>query len=104
MSLFKNKTHQDIWIESNCASGCHAYAHPDTVQHMRKPQCLILKRALRTDRKPPEWERNPRKNVLMAETIKCKAKSRTPLPKPRVDNDVAMFDVAAPIQMDADHA
>ena len=103
MALFKNQTHRDIWIESNCAMGCHAYAHTDTVAHMRKPQCPILVRALKTDRKPVEWERNPRKGALMAETIKCKARSRVPAPKPKADTDVAMFDVAAPVTMDTEH-
>lgn len=91
--LFKNKTHRDVWIESNCERCAH------------NPGCTILAKALRTDRKPVEWERNPRKTALMAETIRCKSKTRV-LPRPKPLNiDVPMFDVT-PVNTgsEGDHA
>ena len=94
MSLFKSQTHQDIWIEHNCERCAH------------HPGCPIIAKAIRTKRKPPQWDRNPRKNALMHETIRCKDKVRVlPIPKvPKMFDDVPMFDVAAPVDMDPDHA
>jgi hypothetical protein len=95
VTLFKNSTHQDIWIEHNC--GRCWFGQRD---------CPILARALRTNRKPPQWERNPRKNALMQDSIKCKAKASGPPPIPRtfIDMTQPMFDVTPPVDMDDDHA
>lgn len=98
MTLFKNQTHQDIWIEHHCH------------RCWRNGACTILDKALRTNRKPVEWERNPRKNVLMQDSIKCNEQAKLPPPVARfhydgdMSIDVPMFDVAAPINMDGDHA
>lgn len=94
MSLFRNTTHAEIWVEANCEMGCWR----------DYKTCPILERALRTDRKPPEWERNTRSGALMAETIKCAEKSKTPPHvHKRVDLDVPMFDVQ-PVTTEPDHA
>lgn len=92
--IFKSSVHRDIWIEHHCE------------RCARNPGCPIVLRAIKTDRKPKEWERNPRKNALMQDSIKCSSECRR-LPretKPRIDIDVPMFDVQTPIEMDTDHA
>lgn len=92
--IFKNATHQDIWIEHHCE------------RCARNPGCPIVLRAIKTGRKPVEWERNPRKNALMQDSIKCNEETRQ-LPRnirPRIDIDVPMFDVTAPVNMDGEHA
>lgn len=104
MALFKNQTHQDIWIEHHCGRCYYGRGLGDPAQ----PQCKILAWALGHGRKPVAWERNPRKNVLMQDSIKCNQETRTP-PKfggtRRVaDEDVPMFDVAPPVDMDTEHA
>lgn len=97
MTLFKNPTHQAIWTEHHC-DRCY-FGQADTL-------CPILHRALRSNRKPVEWDRNPRKNVLMQDSIKCNSETRTApsTQRPRVDIDVPMFDVDTPVRMDGDHA
>jgi hypothetical protein len=96
--LFKNKTHQDIWIEHHC--GRCFFGKADTM-------CPILHRALRSGRKPVEWQRNPRKNVLMQDSIKCDAQTRTPptVKQPKTFEDIPMFDVT-PVALgnEGDHA
>jgi hypothetical protein len=75
--------------------------------HYGRVGCPILIKALDSGRKPVEWDRNPRKNALMQETIKCNKFTTQP---PRagvkrvVNEDVPMFDVQAPPDMDPDHA
>jgi hypothetical protein len=98
MALFRNATHQDIWIEHNCERCAH------------NPGCPIIIKVVQTpldrQRKPVEWERNPRKNALMQDSIKCKEKvTRLPIARhPKSFDDVPMFDVAAQTDMDPDHA
>jgi len=94
MPLFRNETHAAIWLEHHCA---RCYREPKT--------CPILLRAKRTGRKPPEWVRNPRKGVLMQDTIKCTEESRTPpiLKHDKMFDDVPMFDVDTPADMDSEH-
>jgi hypothetical protein len=95
MTLFKNQTHQDIWIQHHCERCFHGL------------DCPILERALRTKRKPPQWDRSTRKNALMQDTIKCNEfTTQPPLANAKrvVNEDVPMFDVQAPPDMDPDHA
>lgn len=95
MSLFKSVTHQEIWIEHHCHRCWH------------NPGCPILAKALRTDRKPVEWDRNPRKNALMQDSIKCNSETRQPPTIARAtvaDETLSMFDVSAPVDMDTEHA
>ena len=97
MALFKNPTHQAIWLEHHC----------HRCWHHRGSGCPIVQKALRTDRKPVEWQRNPRKNVLMQDSIKCNEETKLPPPatRPRVvDETGSLFDVNIPINMDGDHA
>lgn len=95
MALFKNQTHQDIWIESNCGQCWFGSRN-----------CTILAWALGHGRKPAEWDRNTRKNVLMSETIRCKAKTKIApgVRREKRFEDEPMFDVAPPVDMDTEHA
>lgn len=99
MSLFNSETHQQVWIGHHCER-CY-FGRADTL-------CPVLHRALRSGRKPVEWERNTRKGALMAETMKCHMETRT-APKRGVERVVAdetmsMFDVTPTGRMDSDHA
>jgi hypothetical protein len=96
MALFRSQLHQDIWIEHHC--GRCFFGEID---------CSILAKALRTNRKPVEWDRNTRTGALMAETMKCNNETRQPptLSRPVVNEDVPMFDVETiDGPMDSDHA
>jgi hypothetical protein len=96
MALFRSPLHQEVWIEHHCH---RCYFHGQG--------CTILSKALRTDRKPVEWDRNTRSGALMAETIKCNSETRQPpsLSRPVVNEDVPMFDVeSVDGPMDFDHA
>lgn len=97
MSLFRSSLHQDIWIEHHC----------ERCARMPGP-CPIITKVLMVEhpRKPVEWERNTRKNAVMADTIKCREEVRT-LPRdarPVVNEDVPMFEVTPVHVVDADHA
>lgn len=93
MTLFANQIVQDVWIEHNC----HRCWQPDEVarrEHGKDAQCPIQERALRTGRKPPEWDRKPRAQT-MAAAITCNAYQAKP-PVSRRDSaapyDVPLFD------------
>lgn len=88
MTLFKNQTHQDIWISHHCERCYFLTSHLG---------CKILTGALKTGRKPVEWDRNPRKNATMAESIKCNSETRLPPRdvKHSINIDVPMFEVQA---------
>lgn len=84
MTLFKNDTEQDVWIEANCVvRKCY-----------RNPNCPILARGIARDRKPREWDRNTRA-TQMKDKYKCNAYgSNAPKPQREKDfEDVSMFDV-----------
>lgn len=108
MTLFKTSTAQSIWIEHHC-DRC-----------WRQDGCRILERAIRTDRKPAQWERNSRAS-LMQDAYKCSEFSHIPTRPKREQQfeDVPMFDVEptdaqyvpvpgwperAPKQKEGDHA
>lgn len=93
MTLFRNDTHRDIWIEHHCRT-CFQPDEANRRLHGADTQCPILQRALNTDRKPVEWERNPRPQ-LMQDTIICNSYQDKPR-KAKADKqfeDVGMFDV-----------
>lgn len=95
MALFKNSTHQAIWMESHCGRCWHGTR-----------DCPILAWALAHDRKPKAWDRNP-KAQLMKDTIRCNEETqRAPrVTKRVVDEDVPMFDVTPVVQRsEVDHA
>jgi hypothetical protein len=81
--LFKSETHQEVWIEHHCQRCCH-----------HNEPCLILARALRSGRKPKEWQRNNRAQ-LMVDSYRCdEFAKRPPKPQPvKLFEDVPMFDV-----------
>jgi hypothetical protein len=88
MTLFKTPTARDVWLGANCD---RCYRHIGD-----RYDCPILEKALRTDRKPVEWTRNPRAQ-LMQDSIKCgEFATRPPLVKRKGEQqfeDVPMFDV-----------
>jgi hypothetical protein len=95
MALFKNPTHQDIWLEN----WCYRCFQPDEVMWRiqgKGRMCPILTGALSTGRKPKEWDRMPRADT-MAKSIRCNAfLSRPELTKKQTIPDPqqqAMFDV-----------
>lgn len=97
MALFRSQTHQDIWVEHHCHR-CF---------HHNGSGCKILSRALRSNRKPVEWERNTRAGILMSETMKCNEETKLPPTVGRrvVNEDVPMFDIETPDgPMDSEHA
>ncbi len=69
MTLFRSPTHRDVWQ----MRWCHTCFQPDEAArrlHGKDTQCPIWAKAMRTDRKPVEWQRNPRATD-MEKTIKC---------------------------------
>jgi hypothetical protein len=90
MALFKNSTHQEIWIDHHCRRCWHGRGLGDPMA----PQCPILTWAVAHGRKPREWDRNT-KAQLMKDTIRCNSETDRPprVTKPVVDEDVPMFDV-----------
>lgn len=95
MTLFKNDTHQEIWMENWCDNCYQSFKNSGT-------SCPILVRALDSGRKPPQWERRPRE-TLMAKTIKCNEFARKPprAVRAKLFEDVPMFDV--PTDTDANY-
>lgn len=84
MALFKSATHQQVWTGHWCD---RCYRDRDA--------CPILAKALRTNRKPPEWDRKPRAQT-MADSIKCNEFGRRPpvnhRAPPRFENE-PLFEV-----------
>jgi hypothetical protein len=102
MALFTSETHQQVWIESHCGRCHYGRGLGDPSQE----QCPILTWALAHDRKPKVWERNPRKGLLMADTMKCNNETRTPPRNEHAtvpDETLAMFDVSTTVAVDSDH-
>jgi hypothetical protein len=94
MTLFKTPTAQDVWIEHHCLR-CYRMAggfSPDD-----DIPCPILDKALTSGRKPPEWDRNQRAQ-LMQDAYRCNEfRTTPPRTKPKQYEDVPMFDVGAPV-------
>ena len=82
MAAFKSKLAQEVWTEHWCVR-CYRDQN----------DCPILQKALRTNKKPKEWERNARAET-MAKAVTCTAFSRKPplFAKRQVFEDVSMFD------------
>lgn len=91
---FRTPTAAAVWRES----WCDRCFQPDEVnlrEHGRGTGCPILARAARTQRKPPEWDRNPRATT-MDSVFKCTAFLDQPpvLRRASVDDGTAsLFDV-----------
>jgi hypothetical protein len=78
LTLFKNQTHQEVWVEMNC----HRCFQPQEAQRRIQGKdtiCPILNRALTSGRKPREWDRT--RSDEMAKSIRCNAFQARP---PRV--------------------
>jgi hypothetical protein len=91
--LFKNDTHRDIWIEKWCHTCYEPHEAARRIQG-KDTCCPILEKALRENRKAPQWDRNMRADE-MHRTIKCNAYMPKPPMRKREQHfeDVAMFDV-----------
>lgn len=94
MTLFTTKTHQDIWQQR----WCHTCFQPDEAArrlHGKQSVCPIWERAIRTGRKPVEWDRMPRADQ-MERTIRCNSYLDAPPVNRRratIDSeDVPLFD------------
>jgi len=92
--LFRNPTHQGVWVDR----WCHSCFQPDEAARRlqgKDTQCPILERALRTGRKPVEWDRT--RNPDMERSIKCNAYLARPqavTARPdKAFEDVPMFDI-----------
>jgi hypothetical protein len=86
MTLFKTRVAQDIWLEHWC-DRCY-----------RQRDCGILDSALTRDRKPPQWIR-PARVELMKDAYRCTEYHAKP-PRPKTittHEEPMMFDVDAPV-------
>jgi hypothetical protein len=94
MTLFKNKTHEEIWIDHHC----HRCFQPDEYSRRelgRDTICPILAKALKTQRKPREWDR-PHRPARMQDAYKCnefQAQPQRYTRQPQQFEDVEMFKV-----------
>lgn len=94
MTLFRNNTHKEVWQQR----WCRTCFQPDEAARRiqgKETQCPIWEKAMSTDRKPVQWDRNTRTDE-MEKSIKCNSYA----PKPPITSrdkaiaeDVAMFDV-----------
>jgi hypothetical protein len=97
MTLFRNNTHRDIWQ----MRWCHTCFQPDEAArrlHGKNTACPIWLKALREDRKPPQWDRMPRADE-MERTIKCNAHQPEPpvIRRGKAETaDVPMFNIDEP--------
>lgn len=92
MTLFRSDTHRTAWISRWCDS-CF---QPDQAQLRIQGTgngCPILARALKSGRKPPQWDRT--RSTDMETSIKCNEYSAKPAVVRRgtAFEDVPMFDV-----------
>lgn len=91
--LFRNNTHQEMWRQRWCET-CFQPEEAARRLQGKDTQCPIWKRALHTNRKAPEWDRNNRTDELWR-TIKCNSyTSKPPIIKraKAVTEDVPLFD------------
>jgi hypothetical protein len=91
MTLFKNPTVEAVWKDHWCARCWRD-----------ETECPILEKALRLQRKPKEWDRNARPQ-LMQQSYRCNEYRTTAPRKPRVQQfeDVPMFDLEDGENLDA---
>lgn len=100
--LWRTDTHQSIWMER----WCDRCAQPEAAlgRHDLGSGCPILNQALKSGRKPREWDRMPNAQT-MDSTIKCNEFITEPasIRRPAVEDEtLAMFDVT-PIAPEVDH-
>lgn len=94
MTLFRSQTHQEIWQMANCHTCFQPEEAARRLHGKEGSVCPIWAKAMRTDRKPVEWDRKPRA-ADMDRTIKCN--SHTPKPpihrREKHFEDVPLFEV-----------
>lgn len=94
MTLFRNETHKEIWRQHWCEKCWQPDEAARRIQG-KQTMCPIWERAMRTGRKPQQWDRMPRADE-MVRTIRCNAYQPLPpntrRPKAAAE-DVSMFDV-----------
>lgn len=99
MTLFRSKTHQEVWIDR----WCHRCFQPNEAARRiqgAQTMCPILGKALASGRKPPQWDRMPRADE-MERSIRCNSFQdkpadvrRTPHQRQRdTTDDEPLFDV-----------
>jgi hypothetical protein len=94
MTLFRSNNHRDIWRER----WCDTCFQPDEAARRiqgKDVECPIWAKAMKEDRKPPQWDRNTRTDEVWR-MIKCN--SYTPKPpinrrERAIAEDVPLFDV-----------
>lgn len=94
MTLFRSQVHQEIWRQRWCET-CFQPDEAARRLYGKDSVCPIWERAIRTNRKPVQWDRKPRATD-MDRTIKCNEHaSKPPITKrPSVKTeDVPLFDV-----------
>lgn len=94
MTVFRNDTHEGVWIERWCDTCFEPHRAAQRIQG-RDTECPILARYLKRKRKPMEWERQPRQKD-MDKTVKCTEYQSKPAATTRAKaqcEDVPMFDI-----------
>lgn len=94
MTLFRSSSQQEMWRERWCQSCFQPQEAARRIQGT-DTQCPIWERAMRTDRKPVEWDRNTRTDEIWR-SIKCNAyTSKPPVNRrqPKQFEDVPLFDI-----------
>lgn len=95
MTLFRSNNQRDLWQDR----WCHSCFQPDEAARRvqgKDTVCPIWERAMRTDRKPVEWDRNTRTEEVWR-MIKCNSyTAKPPVQKRRGEQqfeDVPLFEV-----------
>lgn len=70
MTLFRNTTHAELWRQRWCETCFQPDEAARRIQHKQDSICPIWAKALRSGRKPVEWDRMPRADE-MVKTIRC---------------------------------
>lgn len=94
MTLFRSQTHQEIWQMRWCET-CFEEHEAARRLYGKDSVCPIWERAMRSGRKPVQWDRKPRATD-MDRTITCNEYTSKPPMARRakaVDEDVPLFDV-----------
>lgn len=95
MTLFRNSTHRDVWKSRWCETCFEPHEAMRRIQG-KQEVCPIWAKAMREDRKPPQWDRMPRADE-MEKSIKCNEYTSRPPRNIRVFNkdyeEIAMFDL-----------
>lgn len=96
MTLFRSITHRDIWLERWCDT-CFKPEQAELRLQGKGAGCPIRNKALASDRKPPQWDRQPRADE-MHRTIRCNSYEAKPPVARRRDaaaspDEAGLFDI-----------